>query len=471
MSVQTTPTQKREPLPPSLLKIMGVFMLGALMIQLDLTMTNIATRTWLGDFHTTVSVLQWVATGYSLAMAVTIPLSGWALERFGARAVWMSCIAVFLLGSVLCGFAWSPGSLIGFRVLQGLGAGMVLPVGQSVLIQQAGPTMLGRVMAALGIPAMLGPVLGPVLGGVLVDDLSWRWIFFVNVPVCLAALVLSVRTMPAAKSGGDSRLDVVGLMLLSPGSAAIVYGLAQTSRYGGFGDWHVYAPIVLGAVLLAGFCVNSLRTSRVPLIDLRLFATRGYASASASIFAAGFVVFAAMAALPLFYQLAHGDSAQHAGLLLIPMGVGMGVSLVVAGRLADKFAPRTIALAGLVFSVLGTLAYTQAGAHTSDWLLSGAQVLSGLGIGASVVPIMTSAFIGLAPTAVPRASGGQRVMQQLGSSFGTATVLIILQNQLGSHAHTVSGIAAAFGGTFWWVLGFAGLMLIPVLFLPGRTKA
>jgi EmrB/QacA subfamily drug resistance transporter len=314
-------------------------------------------------------------------------------------------------------------------------------------------------------------VLGPVLGGVLVDDLNWRWIFFVNVPVCLAALVLSVRVMPSARRGGDSRLDITGLLLLSPGSAAIVYGLAQTSTYGGFGDWHVYVPIVAGLALLAAFTVNALRTSRVPLIDLRLFGTRSFASASASIFACGFVVFAAMALLPLYYQLARGDSAQHAGLLLIPMGLGMGVSLVAAGRLSERLPARTIALAGLLLSAVGTLAYTQAGVHTGDWLLGAAQVVSGLGIGASVVPIMTAAFVGLAPAAVPRASSGQRVMQQLGASFGTATVLIVLQNSLGSHTPPAAGVAAAFGGTFWWVLGFAGLMLIPVLFLPGRKQS
>ncbi len=172
-------------LPPSLVKIIAVVMLGALMMQLDMTMTTIATKTLVHDFHSTLTTIQWVTTGYLLAMAATIPLAGWALERFGARRVWMTSISVFLLGSVLCGLAWSPGSLIAFRVLQGLGAGMVLPVGQAVLVQVAPAEKFGRVMAAMGVPAMVGPVVGPVLGGVLVTSLSWRWIFYINVPVCL----------------------------------------------------------------------------------------------------------------------------------------------------------------------------------------------------------------------------------------------------------------------------------------------
>jgi EmrB/QacA subfamily drug resistance transporter len=457
-------------LPRSLLKIIAVVMLGALMMQLDMTMTTIATRTLVRDFHSPLTTIQWVTTGYLLAMASTIPLAGWALERFGARTVWMTSISLFLFGSVLCGLAWSPASLIGFRVLQGLGAGMVMPVGQAVLVGAAPQDKFGRVMAALGLPAMAGPVLGPVLGGVLVTDLSWQWIFYINVPVCLAALALSRRAMPATTAPGRSRLDWAGLALLSPGCAAIVFGLAQSNRYNGFVEIHVLVPLIGGAVLLAAFCVNALRISHA-LINLRLFASRGFASASASMFASGLVLFGALGALPLYYQLARGDTAQHAGLLLIPLGAGMGASLITAGRLADKIAPRTIALAGLLFTVLGTSVYTQLSPGTPDLLLSGAQVCSGIGIGATLVPIMAAAFRGLEPASVPRASTSIRIMQQLGGSFGSAALFIIIQHQLTSHPHTTAGVTAAFSTTFWWVLAFAGAMLIPVFFLPGANRA
>jgi EmrB/QacA subfamily drug resistance transporter len=465
----TTPSTTSDgQLPRSLRRMIVVVVLGALMMQLDMTMTNIATKTLLVEFGSTLTTIQWVGTGYLLAMATTIPLAGWAMERFGARAVWLTCISGFLIGSVLCGTAWSAGSLIGFRVLQGLGAGMVLPVGQAVLAQAAGPQRLGRVMAALGVPAMLGPVLGPVLGGVLVDDLNWRWIFYVNIPVCLAALALSWRAMPAQPAPSRSRLDLIGLVLLSPGCAAVVFGLAQTGRYQSFGDVHVLAPLIIGAALLASFGLRALRTATVPLIDLKLFRDRGFGSASATMFVSGLVLFGAMSILPLYYQLARGDSAQHAGLLLMPMGVGMGLSLVLGGRLANRVAPRTMALAGLACTIAGTLVYTQLQVNTSNWLLSAAQVISGAGIGATLVPIMSAAMAGLKPAAIPRASTGIRIMQQLGSSFGSAIILIVVQRQFASHAHTPAGLAAAFGATYWWVLAFAGVMLIPTLFLPGR---
>jgi EmrB/QacA subfamily drug resistance transporter len=458
-----------RPLPPSLVQIIAVVMLGALMMQLDMTMTTIATRALVRDFGSTLTTIQWVTTGYLLAMASTIPLAGWALQRFGARPVWMTSIAVFLLGSVLCGLAWSPGSLIGFRVLQGLGAGMVMPVGQAVLVQAAPPGKFGRVMAAMGVPAMIGPVAGPVLGGVLVTSLSWRWIFYINVPVCLAALALSARSIPSATAPGRSRLDWLGLLLLSPGCAAIVYGFAQTSQYHGFGSAHVLIPLAAGAILLAGFSLNALRIDHA-LIDLRLFARRAFASASATMFASGLVLFGAMGALPLYYQLARGDSAQHAGLLLIPLGIGMGLSLLIAGRLSDKMAPRPIALAGLAFTALGTYTYTQLSAGTSQLLLGAAQVASGLGTGATLVPIMSAAFRGLEDAAVPRASSSIRIMQQLGGSFGSAALFIIVAHQLTTHTHTAAGLAAAFSATFWWVLAFTGAMLIPILFLPRTTK-
>jgi EmrB/QacA subfamily drug resistance transporter len=433
-------------------------------------MTTIAARTLVHDFHSTLTTIQWVTTGYLLAMASTIPLAGWALERFGARRAWMTSIAVFLLGSVLCGLAWSPGSLIACRVLQGLGAGLVMPVGQAVLVQAAPQEKFGRVMAAMGVPAMIGPVLGPVLGGVLVTSLTWRWIFDINVPICLAALALSVRFMPSATASGRSRLDWRGLALLSPGSAVIVFGLAQSNQYHGLGDAHVLVPLAAGAALLAAFSVNALRIPYA-LIDLRLFARRGFASASAAMFASGLALFGAMGVLPLYYQIARGDSAEHAGLLLIPLGVGMGLSLLIAGRLSDKIAPRTIALAGLMFTVLGTYVYTQLSAGTSDLLLGAAQVASGIGTGALLVPIMSAAFRGLEPASVPRASSSIRIMQQLGGSFGSAVLFIVVQHQLTAHAHTAAGLAAAFSVTFWWVLAFTGAMLIPVLFLPSARTA
>jgi EmrB/QacA subfamily drug resistance transporter len=454
-----------ERIPPGLLRLAGVVMLGALMMQLDMTMTNIATSALLDEFQAPLATLQWVGTAYLLAMAAIIPLAGWSMERFGGRAVWIFSLIAFLAGSVLGGVSWSMTSLIAARVLQGLGGGMILPVAQAVLAQKAGPERLGRVMAAIGLPSLLGPVLGPILGGVLVTEIGWRWIFFVNVPICALAILAAWRIMPNDRAATRSPLDVPGLVLLSAGSAALIYGFAEAGERGRFSEASVVVPLVAGAALLLTFVVYALRAAE-PLIDLRLFRHRGYAASIGSMFFVTIVLFGAMGLLPLFYQQVQRYSAQHTGLLMIPFGIGMGLSLLIAGRLADRVAPRGIAVVGLLLAGGATLVFTQLDHAPAAWVL-GAQGVAGAGIGALLVPVMAAALRGLPPDAIPRASTTLRIFQQLGGSFGSAILFIVLQRQV-AQGPAGAATAAAYGNTFWWSLGFVALALVPVLFLPGR---
>src|SRR6188472_860873 len=207
----------------ALWRLASVVVLGTIMSILDTTIVNVAIETLGRDLDASLSSIQWVSTGYLLALATVIPLSGWSMERYGGRRMWMLSVFLFLVGSVLCGLAWSTESLILFRVLQGFGGGMIMPVGQAILAQAAGPQRMGRIMAVIGVPTLLGPILGPVIGGLIVDHFSWRWIFFVNVPVGLIALGLAWRVLPrTAVEGRSAVLDVRGLLLLSPGLAFLV---------------------------------------------------------------------------------------------------------------------------------------------------------------------------------------------------------------------------------------------------------
>src|SRR5580658_10015128 len=187
-------------LSPELKRIASVVILGSIMSILDTTIVAVALDTLAKDFRVTVSTIQWVTTGYLLALAVVIPVTGWAVDRFGAKRVWMLSLTLFIVGSSLCGLAWSANSLIAFRVLQGVGGGMLLPVGQSMLARAAGPQRMGRVMSIIGVPMVMGPVLGPVLGGLIISNYSWRWIFYVNVPIGIVALALSARTLTNDRS-------------------------------------------------------------------------------------------------------------------------------------------------------------------------------------------------------------------------------------------------------------------------------
>src|SRR3954452_12023196 len=222
-------------LEPGVVRIAVVVVVGAIMSILDTTIVNIALRTLGRDLGAPLEDVQWVSTGYLLALALVIPLTRWTSERFGARRVWLTSIVLFTLGSALCGAAWNLESLIVFRVLQGIGGGMIMPVGMIVLAQAAGPRRMGAVMSVVGVPMLLAPVLGPVIGGLIVDNLSWRWIFFVNLPVGLAGLALAARLMPSERAEGlqqgPPRLDLRGLLLLSPGVALIVYALSQVASH------------------------------------------------------------------------------------------------------------------------------------------------------------------------------------------------------------------------------------------------
>ena len=218
---------------------------------LDTTVVNVAINTLSRDFSTDLATIQWIVTGYTLALATVIPVTGWAADRFGTKRLYMLSIGLFLAGSALSGAAWSAESLIAFRILQGLGGGMLMPAGMTILTRAAGPQRVGRVMAIIGVPMLLGPILGPILGGWLVDDVSWRWIFFINLPIGIAALVASLRgSSRATRPQPAERFDVLGLALLSPGLALLIYGLAQSASSGGFGSPEVWGPALTGAALL-----------------------------------------------------------------------------------------------------------------------------------------------------------------------------------------------------------------------------
>src|SRR5215218_8077490 len=201
---------------------------------LDTTIVNVALETLSRELNAPLNTIQWVSTGYLLALATVIPLTGWMTERFGSKRIWMISVALFGIGSALCGLAWSAESLIFFRVLQGFGGGMIMPVGMALLAQTAGAHRVGRVMSVVGVPMLLAPVLGPVIGGLIVDSASWRWLFFVNVPIAVVALSLAHRFLDADLGRADAgRLAWLGVALLSPGLAGIVFGLSEIESHGG----------------------------------------------------------------------------------------------------------------------------------------------------------------------------------------------------------------------------------------------
>lgn len=471
---------------PELKRMAVTVVAGAIMTILDTTIVNIAINTLAREFTAPLSTVQWTLTGYTLALSMSIPLTGWTVRRFGAKTMWIVALSLFLVGSVLCSIAWSVLALIAFRVLQGIGGGLLMPVGQAMLARAAGPQRMGRMMSVISVPAMLAPVLGPVLGGLIVGSLSWRWMFFVNVPVGVVALAMAVRLLPADRDRqvGES-LDAIGLLLLSPGLAALVYGLSKA----GEDNTLLVAGAGVGGILIAAFTVRAARMAdgiRKPLLEVTAFGNRAFTTSVAALFIYSAAVFGLLVVLPIYYQTVQGRSPVLSGILIAPLGLGAMITLPTAGKVTDRAGPRGVALAGLMIVALGTVAYTQLDVDTSIALLTGSLFVVGLGHGLITPSLMAGAFQGLSRDAVPSASTTANILARLGTSVGTAALAVILQIYIqaslpGSDTLTDaakirtpqanSALTEAFAHSLWWTVGIAAVAIMPTLLIPPHRVA
>jgi EmrB/QacA subfamily drug resistance transporter len=445
--------------------ISGVAMLGAVMSILDTTIVNVALATLGKDLHSSLANIQWVVTAYMLALAAVIPVTGWASRRFGAKPLFLISLTLFTLGSLLCGLATSATELIFFRVLQGIGGGMIMPLAQMIMADVAGPKRMGRVMALVAVPMMLAPTLGPLIGGTLIQALSWHWIFFVNIIVAAFAIPLSVRLLPAlAHSDRSSEtLDFIGLALMSTGLVGITYGLAEAGTYHTFNNGHVLVPVIVGLVLVAAFVFRALRVKH-PLLDIRLYKNWHFSAASIVMFALGAAVFGAMILMPLYWQELRGYNVIDTGLLTGPQGLGMAVTMPLAARMTDRYGGGPVALVGVVATALLTIPFGLIGAHTSVLWLSIAMFLRGAGMGSSFMPAMTAAFAALDRSEVSHATPQLNVLNRVGGSVGTTILAVVLANALRG-AHGPAAAASAYGTAFWWSVGMAALAVIPCMVL------
>jgi EmrB/QacA subfamily drug resistance transporter len=375
---------------------------------------------------------------------------------------------LFLVGSIGAGLAWNAPSLIACRVVQGIGGGLMLPVLTTLLVQAADGRSLGRVTALVTLPVLLGPL----VGGLIVQHVSWRWIFWVNVPFCVVGLVLAWRLMPLFPGSGKSRLDAVGLALLSPGIAAVVYGLAQVGVTGGFRHVSVLIPLLGGLALVSAFTLRALAVGAQALVDLRLFRVSSFGAATGLLFLSGFALYGAMLLVPLYFQQVRGQQAFAAGLLIAAQGVGVLASRGIAGLLTDRFGARWVAFTGLVIVGVATLPFAVATADTPEWWLVATLVVRGVGLGAVTIPVMASAYIGLDRTEVPHASIITRTAQQIGGSFGTAVLAVVLERALTQDAVPgLDGRAAAFDVAFWWSIAFTAMAVVLAFWLPNRAPS
>jgi EmrB/QacA subfamily drug resistance transporter len=440
-------------------RIVVVVILGSVMSALDSTIVNVALASLARGFKTSLDSIQWVVTGYLLALAVAIPICGWAARRFGIRRLYLASLVVFTAGSALCGLATSAPELVAFRLLQGAGGGMILPVGQILLVRKSGPVRLARLMSTIGVPSIMAPLIGPTIGGLLIDTLGWRWIFYVNVPIGIAAVVAGRWLLPADRPQRTERFDATGFCLVGLGLVAITYGLAQVGTHDSVAALAAVVPMVSGIALLVGYGFHAPRTPR-PVLDLRLYANPLYAASAAAVFCLGISVLGAIILMPLYLQNIRHESALATGLLIIPQGLGAIVSVGLSGRATDRFGAGATALFATLLTLIATIPFTLLGPSTPLLALLAAMLFRGFSQGLSTMPCMTAAYRALKPSEVSDASPQLSVLQRTGGSIGTALFAVVLQHEISRSALTAAAQAAAYATTFVWVMVLAGVAAV-----------
>ncbi|MDX6277646.1 MAG: hypothetical protein QOJ72_1774 [Nocardioidaceae bacterium] len=476
----------------AVLKTAGVVVIGMIMSILDITVVNVALPTFQKAFDVRdYATVAWAVTAYTLALATVIPLTGWAADRFGTKRLFITALVLFTAGSVLCSTATDINMLIGFRVLQGLGGGMLMPLGMTIMTRAAGPARIGRLMAILGVPMLLGPIAGPVLGGWLIDSASWHWIFLINVPLGAIAIVYAYLVLEKDNPEPSESFDFLGMALMSPGLALFLYGVSSIPGEGTVTADKVWIPALIGLVLIVSFVFHSFRPEH-PLLDLRLFKNRNLAISIITMFLFIMAFFGGLLLVPTYFQEVRGETVLKAGLLVAPQGIGAMLTMPIAGSLADKIPVGRIVPFGIVGIVIGLFGLTQLTGDTPYWHVIVWLFIMGLGTGGTMMPLFTSALKNLTHHEVARGSTLLNVNQQISSSIGVAVMSVILTNHFNNSdlarpamaaikdpsadhnaPNVVKGIAeagAAFADTYWVALTLVALTLIPIFFLPRKRE-
>src|SRR5579863_3734451 len=461
---------------------LGVVLLGTIMTILDATIVNIAIPTLQGDLKAgSYADISWVVTGYMLAQGAVIPMAGWASDRFGTKRLYLVTIALFTLASMACGVAQNLPELVFFRVLQGLGGGMLMPIGMTIIMRAVGPQNMGRVMGIFGIPMLLAPAVGPVLGGWFVQDFSWRLIFYVNVPIGLIAFGSAWRFLTESNRSHGLRLDTFGLLTAPPAAVAVMYAVDQSISLG-WGSLLVISLLVGAAVLLTAFVLSQLGRRRAatllmlplaagafliglrngfvdgwtsletivmlvgtvlalvnvsignrgnpePLLQLRLFRDSTFSWSMGLSFIIVTALFGGMLLLPLYLQEVHGYSPLETGLLLLPQAITAAVAMPLGGYLTDHIGPRPVVATGMVMLAGGGFLLAQIHPTSSNWLVVSALLLRGFAMGFSMMPSMAAAMARVPRNLSSSASSISNSLQRIGSSIGIAVLVTVLAAQ------------------------------------------
>lgn len=432
--------------------VAGVFVSGLFMEIMDTTVINVALPQLGRHFHAANHSLEWVVTGYLLSLAIWIPASGWVGDRVGTKKTFLFAMAAFTLGSALCGLSQSIGQLIAFRVLQGVGGGMMTPVGTAMLFRAFPPQERAKASVFLAIPAMIAPVVGPIFGGWLVDGPGWRWIFYINLPVGIAGFLFALTVLREHKEETAGSFDLPGFILSGGGLALLLFALSQAPTRG-WGSAEVVGTGLAGVLCFVAMVIIELRVAN-PMLDLRLFGDRMFRSSSMALFLAAAGLLGLLFLLPLYLQQLRGLSAFQAGLATFPQAIGMGIFLQLTSRLYPRIGPRRMMAFGLFVVMLSSAAFLRVGLDTSLWWIRGIMFVRGIGMSFALISVQAATFATISPSSMGRASSLFSTNRQVASAVGVALLATVLIDRTAAHLGSVSAAAASEAARHATLLGF-----------------
>ncbi|ASA21346.1 MDR family MFS transporter [Paenibacillus donghaensis] len=426
-TAEEQPFSLKAIIPPLLAIIVGM-----IMVILDGTVVNVAVPKLVEYFSTDLKTIQWAITGYTLALAAVIPLAGYMTDRFGSKQVFLVTVGMFVLGSILCSFAQTSGQLILFRIIQGLGGGMVAPIGLAMVFRLAPLERRGSIMGMLGIPMLLAPALGPVLSGWLIEYVSWHWIFLINLPIGIVGIILGIKYLPKTEKKGKAHLDLFGIILAPIAFSMLAYGVNE----GGGGSWSSTSTIVglsVGGVALILFIIVEL-LHKHPLLELRVFRSSDFTRGIILTWVTQAALFGSMLFVPLYLQQIRNFTPLETGLILLPQALSSGIGMPLGGRLFDKIGARPLAFVGL--SIISTALFLLSGITVDTGLpfIMMCLAFMGLGMGLSMMPLNTHVLNSAPKELVGRVTPLTAAAQQVVVSFAVAGMTGYLTSQIAVHS-------------------------------------
>lgn len=473
-------TSKETEAPFSIRSILGplvAIVVGIFMVILDGTAVNVALPKLQEEFNLlNLSLVQWTVIGYALAQAAVIPLAGWLSDRFGAKKIFLISVGLFTIGSGLCALANSVEMLITYRIIQGLGGGVVVPIAMAFIYRLSPPGKVGAVMGMMGIPILLGPALGPVVAGWLVEYHSWQWIFLINLPIGVIGIILGIRTLPNMQRQSVASLDLLGMLLGPLAFAALVYGVSNggIDPITGKSTWTDADTLIgsgVGVVALILFIIVELKQKN-PLLELRVFRSGNFTKGIIVQWISQIAMFGTMFLVPLFLQQAHGYSPLKTGLIMLPQALASGLFMPIGGKLSDRFGARPLVIAGMVLTTISALLLSNISGDSGVGTVMLPLTLLGAGMGLFMMPLNNHLIQSAPQNLVGRVTSLTNAAQQVMMSFAIAILMTIFSTKFkdlmvesGAQKPDVGLYASAFGYTFLILLGIAivggllGLML------------